>query len=451
MKALLHDTSHNHIMIQKFSELDLCTQIQENLAHKGYETPSPIQAQSIPHLLKGIDLLGCAQTGTGKTGAFALPILHHLSQHPKKRVPFSARVLVLTPTRELAAQVAESFEVYGKGLNISVTQVFGGVGFGPQKTAMKRGTDVLVACPGRLLDLREQGFYRADAIEYLVLDEADRMLDMGFAREVKRIVEDISPRRQTILFSATMPQTVMSLANSLMRNPVEVKVDPVSSTAEKVRQSLCFVQKKEKRNLLRILMLGQQRRKDSLCLVFTRTKHGANRVTTELGKSGVRANAIHGNKSQGARQRALEEFKNGKTRVLVATDVAARGIDVKDVTLVVNYDMPVEPEAYVHRIGRTARAGKEGRALSFCCDEEFKELFQIERLIKQKIEVDLEQPLHDETIQQQFESGQRGNPRSAQQGKQRSPNYRPNNSHRQRKHHRISQCRRRNNRSAAAE
>jgi len=439
-------------MIQKFNELDLCTQIQENLAQKGYETPSPIQGQSIPHLLKGSDLLGCAQTGTGKTGAFALPILHHLSQHPKKRVPFSTRVLVLTPTRELAVQVAESFEVYGKGLNIIVTQVFGGVGFGPQKTAMKRGTDVLVACPGRLLDLREQGFYKADGIEYLVLDEADRMLDMGFAREVKRIVADISPRRQTILFSATMPDSVMSLANSLMRNPVEVKVDPVSSTAEKVSQGLCFVQKREKRNLLSILMQLQAKRNDSLCLIFTRTKHGANRVASDLAKSGVRANAIHGNKSQGARQRALEEFKNGKTRVLVATDVAARGIDVKDVTLVVNYDMPVEPEAYVHRIGRTARAGKEGRALSFCCDEEFKELFQIERLIKQKIDVDLEQPLHDAEMQQQYEAGSRGNPRvRQQQGKQRSPNFRSNNSHRQRKNHRIVQRKRRYSRPVAAE
>lgn len=439
-------------MIQKFNELDLCTQIQENLAQKGYETPSPIQGQSIPHLLQGSDLLGCAQTGTGKTGAFALPILHHLSQHPKKRVPFSTRVLVLTPTRELAVQVAESFEVYGKGLNVIVTQVFGGVGFGPQKTAMKRGTDVLVACPGRLLDLREQGFYKADGIEYLVLDEADRMLDMGFAREVKRIVADISPRRQTILFSATMPDSVMSLANSLMRNPVEVKVDPVSSTAEKVSQGLCFVQKREKRNLLGILMQLQAKRNDSLCLIFTRTKHGANRVASDLAKSGVRANAIHGNKSQGARQRALEEFKNGRTRVLVATDVAARGIDVKDVTLVVNYDMPVEPEAYVHRIGRTARAGKEGRALSFCCDEEFKELFQIERLIKQKIEVDLEQPLHDAAMQQQYEAGSRGNPRvRQQQGKQRSPNFRSNNSHRQHKNHRISQRKRRSNQSVAAE
>lgn len=439
-------------MIQKFNELDLCTQIQENLAQKGYETPSPIQGQSIPHLLKGSDLLGCAQTGTGKTGAFALPILHHLSQHPKKRVPFSTRVLVLTPTRELAVQVAESFEVYGKGLNIIVTQVFGGVGFGPQKTAMKRGTDVLVACPGRLLDLREQGFYKADGIEYLVLDEADRMLDMGFAREVKRIVADISPRRQTILFSATMPDSVMSLANSLMRNPVEVKVDPVSSTAEKVSQGLCFVQKREKRNLLSILMQLQAKRNDSLCLIFTRTKHGANRVASDLAKSGVRANAIHGNKSQGARQRALEEFKNGKTRVLVATDVAARGIDVKDVTLVVNYDMPVEPEAYVHRIGRTARAGKEGRALSFCCDEEFKELFQIERLIKQKIDVDLEQPLHDAEMQQQYEAGSRGNPRvRQQQGKQRSPNFRSNNSHRQRKNHRIVQRKSRYSRPVAAE
>jgi len=410
-------------MIQKFDELDLCPQIQKNLAAKGYETPSPIQADSIPYLLAGKDLLGCAQTGTGKTGAFALPILHHLHTRPKKTVSYSPRVLVLTPTRELAVQVAESFETYGKDLGLDVTQVFGGVGFGPQKAALKRGTDVLVACPGRLLDLRQQGFYKADAIEYLVLDEADRMLDMGFAKEVQRIVADISPRRQTILFSATMPDSVASLAASLMKNPVEVKVDPVSSTAEKVQQSLCFVQKKEKRNLLKVLMLGQKKQKDSLCLIFSRTKHGANRLSSELASAGVRSNAIHGNKSQGARQRALEEFKSGKTRVLVATDVAARGIDVKGVTLVVNFDMPVEPEAYVHRIGRTARAGNDGMALSFCCEEEFKELRQIERLIKQKISVDLDQPYHDDALHTQYEAGHQGNPPT--KGKQRSPSYRP--------------------------
>ncbi len=412
-------------MIQKFDELELCTQIQQNLTAKGYETPSPIQAQSIPHLLEGTDLLGCAQTGTGKTGAFALPILHHLSKRPERALPYSTRVLVLTPTRELAVQVAESFETYGKGLGLQVTQVFGGVGFGPQKAAMKRGTDVLVACPGRLLDLRKQGFYKPDSIQYLVLDEADRMLDMGFAKEVQRIVAEINTRRQTILFSATMPDSVMKLATSLMRNPVQVKVDPVSSTAENVRQSLCFVQKKEKRNLLKALMMGQKKQKDSLCLIFSRTKHGANKLVSELERVGVKANAIHGNKSQGARQRALEEFRSGRTRVLVATDVAARGIDVKGITLVVNFDMPIEPEAYVHRIGRTARAGKHGRALSFCCEEEFKELTQIQRLIKQTIDVDLEQPYHDGSLQEQFESGGRGSPRPAPGGNQRSRGSRP--------------------------
>jgi ATP-dependent RNA helicase RhlE len=416
-------------MIQKFNELELCEQIQENLIARGYETPSPIQAQSIPHLLEGKDLLGCAQTGTGKTGAFALPILNHLYQAPKKRVPYSARVLVLTPTRELAVQVAESFETYGRGLGLKVTQVFGGVGFGPQKSALRHGTDILVACPGRLLDLRNQGCYQADGIDFLVLDEADRMLDMGFAKEVQRIVAEVKPERQTILFSATMPQSVMKLASSLMRDPVEVKVDPVSSTAEKVEQSLCFVKKAEKRNLLRVLMLGQKQNKDALCLVFSRTKHGANRLVTELGKSGVRANAIHGNKSQGARQRALEEFKSGKTRVLVATDVAARGIDVKGVTLVVNFDMPIEPEAYVHRIGRTARAGREGQALSFCCDEEFKELAQIERLIQQKIRVDLEQPLHDANIQDQYEAGKSGNAPRGSNGNRPQRSRRPSPMH----------------------
>ena len=399
-------------MIEAFHELDLHPQIQENLRNKGYTTPSPIQANAIPHILEGKDLLGCAQTGTGKTAAFAIPLLHRLAAKPVRRTPYSTRVLVLTPTRELAAQIADNFEIYGKGLHLTVTQVFGGVGFGAQKIAMKKGTDILVACPGRLLDLRQQGFYQADAIEYLVLDEADRMLDMGFAKEVQRIVADIPNRRQTVLFSATMPNSIMALASSLMKQPVEVKVDPVSSTAEKVEQDICFVRKREKRNLLKVLLQGQKQQPDSLCLVFSRTKHGANKLVGELDKAGVRANAIHGNKSQGARQRALDEFKSGRTRVLVATDVAARGIDVKNVTLVVNFDMPVEPEAYVHRIGRTARAGKSGRALSFCCEEEFKELSQIERLIQQSIRIDDEQPYHDESLVQEYQSGRAGKHRA---------------------------------------
>ena len=409
-------------MIHSFKELELCEQIQRNLADKGYDTPTPIQAQSIPYLLEGNDLLGCAQTGTGKTAAFALPLLDKLSREKRPLEPFTTRVLVLTPTRELTAQVAESFKLYGDRLGLKTIQVFGGVGFGPQKAEMKKGTDILVACPGRLLDLKDQGFYKPNGIRYLVLDEADRMLDMGFSRDVKKIVSELTTDRQTILFSATMPDSVMALANSMLRNPVEVKVDPVSSAVEKVEQGICFVKKSDKRNLLKVLMKGQMKVKDSLCLVFSRTKHGANRLVTDLDRVGVKAAAIHGNKSQSARQKALADFKSGRIRVLVATDVAARGIDVKGVTLVVNFDMPVEPEAYVHRIGRTARAGAWGQSRSFCCEEEYKELAQIQKLIRQNIPVDLEQPYHAAEIAEQFESGTH---RKKPSGKQRSPSYQP--------------------------
>lgn len=408
-------------MIQSFNELELCEQLQRNLATKGYETPSPIQSQSIPYLLEGRDLLGCAQTGTGKTAAFALPLLHKLSREKRRLQPFTTQVLVLTPTRELAAQVADSFKLYGDGLGLKTIQVFGGVGFGPQKAEMKKGTDILVACPGRLLDLKSQGFYKPHGVRFLVLDEADRMLDMGFSRDVKKIVSELTSDRQTVLFSATMPNSVMAFASSLLKNPVEVKVGPVSSTVEKVEQGICFVRKKEKRNLLKVLLQGQMKQRDALCLVFSRTKHGANRMVTELDRAGVKATAIHGNKSQSARQRALEDFKSGKTRVLVATDVAARGIDVKGVTLVVNFDMPIEPEAYVHRIGRTARAGAGGQARSFCCEEEYKELNQIQRLIKQTIPVDRDQPHHAAELEEQFESGAHS---QKAPGKQRSPSYR---------------------------
>lgn len=411
-------------MIQCFKELDLCEQIQKNLAKKGYETPSPIQSQAIPHLLEGKDLLGCAQTGTGKTAAFALPLLNELGKAPRKLEPYTARVLVLTPTRELAAQVAESFKLYGEGLGLKTMQVFGGVGFGPQKSELKKGTDILVACPGRLLDLKSQGFYKPHGVRYLVLDEADRMLDMGFSRDVQKIVSDLSTDRQTILFSATMPDSVMKFASRLLKSPVEVRVNPESSTVEKIEQRLCFVRKKEKRNLLKVLLRGQMKQNDSLCLVFSRTKHGANRLVTELDRVGVNANAIHGNKSQGARQRALDDFKSARVRVLVATDVAARGIDVKGVTMVVNFDIPIEPEAYVHRIGRTARAGAGGQAISFCCEEEYKELYQIQKLIKQEIPVDRDQPHHDEAVEMEFKSGAAS---KKPKGKKRSPSYQGNN------------------------
>jgi len=411
-------------MTTTFKKLNLCTQIQTNLDQKGYEIPTPIQAQAIPHLLEKKDLLGCAQTGTGKTAAFALPLLHHLSQERKKRQPFTARVLVLTPTRELAVQVAESFQTYGEGLGLHVLKVIGGVGFGPQKKALNRGVDVMIACPGRLLDLKQQGFYNGSGVEYFVLDEADRMLDMGFSKEVQRIAAELSDNRQTLLFSATMPSSVMNLVNSLLHNPVEVKVNPVSSTAEKVEQRLCWVMKKDKRDLLKKLLQVQVNEGGARCLVFSRTKHGANRMATELDRAGIPSDAIHGNKSQGARQRALEGFRSGKTPVLVATDVAARGIDVKGITMVVNFDMPVEPEAYVHRIGRTARAGAEGIAVSFCCEEEFKELRQVERVIKQSIPVDYEQPLHAGDLEQRYQSGPKRGQSGPNSGKKRSPSYR---------------------------
>jgi ATP-dependent RNA helicase RhlE len=383
-----------------FKELGLIEPILKALEHEGYKTPTPIQQQAIPVVLNGQDLLGCAQTGTGKTAAFALPILQLLNESP--RTTKGIRALILTPTRELAIQIDDSFKSYGHGLKIRHTVVFGGVTQHSQVTALRQGVDVLVATPGRLLDLMQQRVLTLDNIEIFVLDEADRMLDMGFIHDVKRVVAKLPQKRQTLFFSATMPSEIAKLAHTILREPVKVEVTPVSSTAETVVQALFFVDKGDKRKLLvHLLEDGQIKR----VLVFTRTKHGADRVVKDLHKAGISAEAIHGNKSQQARQRALTNFKNCKTRVLVATDIAARGIDVDDLTHVINYEMPNIAETYIHRIGRTGRAGAMGIALSFCDMEEKEYLRDIHRLIKTSIPVISEHPFHVELpkgpIQQQ--------------------------------------------------
>jgi ATP-dependent RNA helicase RhlE len=366
-----------------FSDLLLAEPLLRALATENYLSPTPIQTQAIPHLLAGRDLLGLAQTGTGKTAAFALPILQHLSRLPG--VPGRGpRALVLAPTRELALQVSESFRTYGRNLKLRSAVVFGGVGQKPQVDALARGLDILVATPGRLLDLSAQGHVRFDRISFLVLDEADRMLDMGFLPDVKRIIALLPKTRQTLLFSATMPDGIARLAANILRDPVRVEVTPAASTVEQVEQRVIFVATAEKAAVLADLLEDKQ---IARALVFACTKHGANRIAARLVKDRVGAEAIHGNKSQAARQRALEDFRNGKIRVLVATDIAARGIDVDGITHVINFDIPNEPESYVHRIGRTARAGATGVALSLCDDSERPFLRDIEKLTRRRLAV----------------------------------------------------------------
>jgi ATP-dependent RNA helicase RhlE len=366
-----------------FAQLGLAEPILRALAAEGYTQPTPIQAETIPHLLRGRDLLGCARTGTGKTAAFALPILDRLARGARPPRP-TTRVLALTPTRELAVQVAQSFSTYGRFLSVRTAAVFGGVGQGPQVDAFRRGAEIIVATPGRLLDLMEQGHARLDGIEVLILDEADRMLDMGFIQPIRRIISALPRRRQNLLFSATMPREVAQLAEGILVDPTRISVDPVSATAVKVSQKVHFVERNGKPALLRHLLGDPEAQR---VLVFTRTKHGANRVSEQLGRAGIASAAIHGNKTQGARQRALEDFRRAKVRVLVATDIAARGIDVDGVTHVINMDLPMEPESYVHRIGRTARAGAAGVALSFCDASERTQLRAIERLTGVRLEV----------------------------------------------------------------
>jgi len=370
--------------VTSFDTLDLIEPIRRALRDENYTTPTPIQAQAIPHLLQRRDLLGIAQTGTGKTAAFLLPLLQHLSAERRNAGARTVRTLVLTPTRELAIQIGDSARRYGRHLALRGAIVFGGVGQNPQVQVLSKGVDLLVATPGRLLDLLEQGHVRLDAVEFFVLDEADRMLDMGFIRDIRKIITTLPKRRQTLFFSATMPPAISELAAGILTDPIRVEVTPVSSTVELIDQRVLFVERADKRALLTAVLRDPA---VSRMLVFTRTKHGANKVVEQLGKDGFVAEAIHGNKSQGARQRALESFREGKCRVLVATDIAARGIDVDGITHVVNYDLPVDAESYVHRIGRTARAGASGHALSFCSSEERGDLRDIERLIKREIPV----------------------------------------------------------------
>ena len=366
-----------------FQELNLLPQLLKAVDELGYIQPSPIQAQAIPPVLKGKDLIGCAQTGTGKTAAFAIPILQRLHGHVSKRhTPI--RALVLTPTRELALQIKESFDQYGKYLELRHTVIFGGVGQAPQVEALQKGVDILVATPGRLNDLCNQGHIDLSGIEAFVLDEADRMLDMGFIHDVRKVIARLPEKRQTLLFSATMPQEIADLSRTILKNPVRVEVTPQSSTVDAIEQRLYKVDKGNKKLLLQEVL--KDKSLDSV-LVFTNTKHGADRVVKELGRAGIAAMAIHGNKGQTARIRALESFKSGAIRVLVATDIAARGIDVNELAAVVNYELPNVPETYVHRIGRTGRAGRGGVAVSFCNFDELAYLKDIEKLTKKKVPV----------------------------------------------------------------
>lgn len=368
-----------------FTELQIIEPILRALKEEGYESPTPIQEKAIPHILNKKDLLGCAQTGTGKTAAFAIPMLQLLSKpHAQKPGEKNIRALILTPTRELAIQIEESFVAYGRHLRLKHLVIFGGVSQLPQTNALQRGADILVATPGRLLDLMSQGFINLKNIEIFVLDEADRMLDMGFVHDVKRVITKLPEKRQTLFFSATMPVEIQSLANAILKQPEKIEVTPISSTAETIKQSIYFVEKNNKKLLLAFLL--QDKEIESV-LVFTRTKHGADKVVKDLIKIGVKAEAIHGNKSQNARQRALSNFKDRTTRVLVATDIAARGIDVDELTHVINYELPNIPETYVHRIGRTGRAGLSGTAFSFCEEEELVYLKDIQKLIGRQIEV----------------------------------------------------------------
>jgi ATP-dependent RNA helicase RhlE len=379
--------------VAEFSSFDLNPFILESLKNKGYNETTPIQGQAIPHLLLGKDLLGIAQTGTGKTAAFSLPILNRLAKNKIKIKPDRTRALILTPTRELASQINDSLRSYSKGLGIYSTVVFGGVGMGKQVQAMSHGIDILVATPGRLLDLMNHGHVRFDQLEVFVLDEADRMLDMGFIHDVKKIISKLPPVRQTMMFSATMSKDISAIAHSLLKEPVKVEVTPEATTVEKIDQKLMKVSKANKIKLLEHLL------KDSAIqsvLVFTKTKHGADKVVKNLQRIQILSAAIHGNKSQNAREKALLDFRQGKIKVLVATDIAARGIDVPGVTHVINYDVPNDPESYVHRIGRTARAGRDGIAICFCDEFEGDLLQSVEKLIRMKIPLEPNHPYHFE-------------------------------------------------------
>jgi len=410
-----------------FRNLKLIEPLLDAVAKQGYTAPTPIQEQAIPHILQGKDLIGIAQTGTGKTAAFVLPLLQLMSQSPRHIVPRSPRTLVLAPTRELAAQIDESFATYGSFMRFRHTVIFGGVSQDAQVRAISKGVDVLVATPGRLLDLMTQGYVILSHLEFLVLDEVDRMLDMGFLADVKRIISKLPTHRQSIFLSATMPQRISELAKTLLRHPVRVEVAPQATTVKLVQQKILFVDERNKIAILLELLRHEGLRR---VLIFTRTKRRANNVAEMLTDQGIRADAIHGNKSQGQRTRALENFKSGHTRVLVATDIAARGIDVDDISHVINYDLPVDQvDNYVHRIGRTARAGAKGTAYSLCASHERDALREIESLIKMNVEV-MSHSFHSNTAKNAVGAAARPPP------KQQRGQRRPNTNRQDRRHYR---------------
>lgn len=396
MSALCYVNSMNDQIENKFLGLGLMDPLIRALEDTGYKIPTPIQQKAIPVLLEGKDLLGCAQTGTGKTAAFALPILQNLSVWKKNVVARSPRVLVLAPTRELAIQIEENFRAYSKYLPIRSAVIFGGVNQHHQVKAIERGLDVLIATPGRLLDLVQQRFLNLNLIEIFVLDEADRMLDMGFIHDIKKLLKILPAKRQNLFFSATMPREIEILSREILNDPVKIEIAPPATTAEKVEQKVLYVDRTQKKDVLKYLLEDKTLSK---VIIFTRTKHGANRVAEVLDKSRIKSAAIHGNKSQNARQRALEQFKAGEIRALVATDIAARGIDVDDVSHVINFEIPNLPETYVHRIGRTARAGATGKAISLADQDEKSFIRLIEKITGQSIPVDREHPYHSAAVE----------------------------------------------------
>jgi ATP-dependent RNA helicase RhlE len=401
-----------------FEKLDLIEPILNALQHEGYTHPTPIQAIAIPIILKGTDLLGCAQTGTGKTAAFAIPILQQLFlQKGNDKGPRKIKALIVTPTRELAIQIGESFANYGKNTGLRHTVIFGGVPQSQQVNPLKMGVDILVATPGRLLDLIDQKYVKLGDLGIFVLDEADRMLDMGFIHDVRKLIKLVPVKRQSLFFSATMPESIRLLAGTILTNPEEVEVAPVSSTAETIEQELYYVDAENKKDLLIHLLKDKS---IPTALVFTRTKHGADKVQRMLVKAHIKAEAIHGNKSQNARQNALRNFKDHSTRVLVATDIAARGIDIDQLSLVINYEIPNIPETYVHRIGRTGRAGKDGKAISFCDAEEREYLKDIQKLISIKIPVIDDQPYPAVNIPADGKG--KPKPKPQNQGRPQNPN-----------------------------
>ena len=386
-----HSTTPPRLPLPKGVFGTLIPEIQRALAAEGYTTPTPIQDQCIPHLLKGRDLLGTAQTGTGKTAAFALPLLQRLNSNYRRQQLRTPRALILAPTRELAAQIGESIHTYGRFLNLRHTVIYGGVKQFHQVKAMNKGIDILVATPGRLLDLMQQGFIHLNEVEVFILDEGDRMLDMGFIPDIKRVLSHVPENRQTLLFSATMAPKIVDLARTMVRNPVRITITPDQPVVENITQKVLFVGKKNKDALLLSLLRDPSINK---ALIFTQMKHTANKVVAKLSATGVNSAAIHGNKSQAGRIKALDGFKRGRFRVLVATDVAARGLDVDDITHVINYDLPMESETYVHRIGRTARAGANGDAISFCCAEDRAYLREIEHLLGKPLPTEMEHAYH---------------------------------------------------------